>query len=226
MKKAIFLSGLLAVNFYFGGVEAHCQMPCGIYNDQMVYDKIDEYFMTMVKAVSALKDNKFENLHDRNQFVRWITEKDAQSDEVANVITTYFLQQKIRPGDEDNFDLVKSAHKLLFLLVAIKQNVDLKIVHEFGKEWDHFKELFHPEIECRKVMKSQQNVKGAPIKEEDAVKKDAVKEKEKNAPISYSEEAEKLRRAKLHRDHQHDYYHSLYDDHDHGHGHNAVDHNH
>lgn len=199
MKKMIFLCSFFVINLYFGEVGAHCQMPCGIYNDQMVYDKIDEYYKTMVKAVSALNDNKFTNLHDRNQFIRWVTQKDKQSDEMADVICTYFLMQKIPPDDEDSFDLVKSAHKLLFLIVAIKQNVDLKIVNEFGKEWDHFKQLFHPEIECKRVMEPEKPPKGAPVKEE------------KGGPISLSEDIER-KRAKLHRDHQHDYYHSLHDD--------------
>lgn len=137
-------------------LHSHCQMPCGIYHDQMIYDKIDEYFETMVKAVTAMHNNDFKTVQDRNQFMRWVITKEKMSDEMAQVLMYYFLQQKVKPGnDDDTQDLVKSIHKMLFLLVQIKQNADVKIVKEFGKEWDHFKELFHPEMECRMVMHSE-----------------------------------------------------------------------
>lgn len=154
MYKRLFLSGLIAVFVLstHSKIEAHCQMPCGIYHDQMIYDKIDEFFETMIKAVTAMNNNEFKTSQERNQFIRWVITKEKECDEIAQLISTYFLQQKLKPGDEDSFDLVKSAHKMMFLLVQIKQNSDANIVREFGKEWDHFKELFHPEIECSKVV--------------------------------------------------------------------------
>ncbi len=127
-------------------------MPCGIYNDQMVYDQINEYYTTMYKCVKALEHNKFETNDDKNQYIRWVMTKDKESDQAAHTLATFFLQQKIQPID-DNTDLVKSLHKLLFLIVAIKQHVDIEMVKDFGKEWDHFKYLFHPEVECKPVIK-------------------------------------------------------------------------
>lgn len=129
-------------------LHAHCQMPCGIYHDQMIYDKIDEYYETMYKAVSVLSENKMGTVQEKNQYIRWVLLKEKLSDETAGIITEYFLQQKLKPDDPDTFDLVKSAHKLLFLLVSIKQTVDLNIVKQFGREWEHFKSLFHPEMIC------------------------------------------------------------------------------
>ncbi len=39
---------------------------------------------------------------------------------------------------------------MLFLLVAIKQNVDLEFVKEFTEEWEKFKLMFHIEgYECK-----------------------------------------------------------------------------
>jgi len=133
-------------------LSAHCQMPCGIYDDQMVYDEVNQFYLTMFKAVKALQNNKFNSDEDRNQFIRWVMTKERLCNEIAMLLTTYFFQQKIMPID-DNIDMVKSLHRLLFQLVAIKQNVDIKIVKDFGKEWDHFKVLFHPEIECVPVIK-------------------------------------------------------------------------
>jgi len=133
-------------------LSAHCQMPCGIYDDQMIYDEVDQFYLTMYKCVKALENNQFKTDEDKNQFIRWVITKENKCNELAMLITVYFLQQKIMPID-DNAELVKSLHKLLFQLVAIKQNVDIKIVKKFGKEWENFKTLFHPEIECVPVVK-------------------------------------------------------------------------
>jgi nickel superoxide dismutase len=144
---------------FHGTIFGHCQMPCGIYDDQMIYDKIDQFYLTMVKAVGILTEKHDpETVQDKNQFVRWVMLKEKSCDEVADILTTYFLQQKFKPGDDDTTDLLKSAHKLLFLLVEIKQHVDLKIVRDFGKEWDRFKQLFHPEQSCEAHEKEHEHM--------------------------------------------------------------------
>ncbi len=144
----------------FTTLSAHCQMPCGIYDDQMVYDQINQFYLTMFKAVKALDHNEFKTDEDRNQFIRWVMTKERLCNEMATLITEFFLQQKIQPID-DNIELLQSAHKLLFLLLAIKQNVDIKIIKEFGKEWEHFKYLFHPETECKPVIKKPMKEEGS-----------------------------------------------------------------
>ena len=84
--------------------------------------------------------------------IRWVVNKEDQSNEAANILLTYFLMQKIKPDtDEETTALVRSIHELLFLIVLIKQNVDLEIVKDFGKEWENFKQMFHPEVECRQL---------------------------------------------------------------------------
>lgn len=130
-------------------LSAHCQLPCGVYHDDLVFDQIDQYIETMYKGVTVLTDTKFSTVGERNETIRWVLQKDHASDEAAHTIMTYFLQQKIKPGEADTEKKVISAHKLLFLLVKIKQNVDRNIVLEFSEEWDKFKGMFHREgYEC------------------------------------------------------------------------------
>lgn len=129
--------------FVAGLLQAHCQMPCGIYHDDMVFDQVDQYIETMVKSIAKLKDNKASNPQEKNEFVRWVVTKDHQSDDVSQLILTYFLQQKIKPGEPDTAKKIESAHKLLFYAVAIKQTVDFKAVSDFAEEWETFKLMFH-----------------------------------------------------------------------------------
>jgi nickel superoxide dismutase len=150
MKKLVFILGFTFTLCLQGTILAHCQMPCGIYHDNMVYDQIDQYIETMYKGVTVLNDNKFNNPHDRNEFVRWVMLKENSSNDTAELIMTYFLQQKMKPGEDGNAQRLESAHKLLFLLVQIKQNDDRNMVNEFADEWDKFKLMFHVEgYECQ-----------------------------------------------------------------------------
>lgn len=135
------------------GLFGHCQMPCGIYHDDNVYGQIDQYIETMYKAVSEINANKFETVKEKSQFVRWVYQKEKQSSEAADLITTYFLQQKIKPGEDDTSVKSIAAQKLLFLMVQIKQSTDIKLVNDFKEEWDKFKHLFHREgYECQMEM--------------------------------------------------------------------------
>lgn len=145
MISKILFSGLALAFCWQGQLVAHCQMPCGIYHDDMVYDQIDQYIETMTKAITVLTENKFSTVQERNEFVRWVVEKEEASDEVARILTNFFLQQKIKPNEDDTTKRVISAHKLLFYLVAIKQTVDLKYLNDFYEEWENFKLMFHIE---------------------------------------------------------------------------------
>lgn len=163
INRALYIA-TLAVFAYSGSLSAHCQMPCGIYHDDMVFDQIDQYIETMYKCASILKENKFANVREKNEFIRWVFQKEKASDEAASTITNFFLQQKIKPGEDDTVKRVTSAHKLLFLLVSIKQNVDIKFVEEFAEEWEKFKLMFHVEgYECKveqiKMKKRQETLK-------------------------------------------------------------------
>ena len=149
MKSKIFLFNLIALCSVFQQGSSHCQMPCGIYHDDMVFDQIDQYVETMYKGISVINDSKFSTTKDRNETIRWVIQKEKASDEAAELITAYFLQQKIKPGEPDTVKRLTSAHLLLFQIVAIKQNVDLAMVKEFATEWDKFKLMFHREgYEC------------------------------------------------------------------------------
>lgn len=150
MKLKGWLAGIIAAALMKGVLSAHCQMPCGIYHDELVYNQIDQYAETMYKAVAVLNDNHFETVRDKNEFVRWVTQKDSASDEIASVICRYFLQQKIKPGEDDTAKKLEAAHKLLFGCVLIKQNADIKFVEAFTDDWEKFKLMFHVEgYECK-----------------------------------------------------------------------------
>lgn len=155
--------GICLVLCYQAVLTAHCQMPCGIYHDNMVFDEIDQYVETMYKGMTELSEHDARTSKEKNNFVRWVLEKENESDNIANLITAYFLQQKIKPGEDETAKRLASAHKLLFMLMQIKQNVDRKFVDDFADEWEKFKLMFHVEgyecqVELMKERKRQQKL--------------------------------------------------------------------
>lgn len=198
MLKFFLFTALLCCTLSQTQISAHCQMPCGIYHDEMVFDQVDQYIETMVKGISVLKEDKFKSIQDYNVATRWIILKEEASIEIADLITVYFLQQKIKPGEEDTTKKVISAHKLLFYLVQIKQLVDLRAVNDFYEEWEKFKLMFH--IEGYKCKVSQ-------------LKLQKWREKQDQAGTSKSIDHTQVD------DHDHDHEHDHRDGNDHGHTH-------
>lgn len=143
MKKNALFIGIIALICRTASLMAHCQMPCGIYHDEMVFNQIDQYIETMYKGITELKNSQFSTPFERNNFIRWVVLKENASNEMANLITEYFLQQKIKPGEADTAKRLVSAHKMLFQLTAIKQNVNIKMIEDFADEWESFKQMFH-----------------------------------------------------------------------------------
>ena len=151
-KKLLVSSALLMAPVV---LSAHCQMPCGIYHDNMVYDQIDQFVETVYKGITVLNDSKFSTPKERNEYIRWVGEKESSCNNVAELILTYFLQQKIKPGEAATVKRLTCAHNLLFLLVAIKQNTDIDTVKQFNGEWERFKLMFHREgYECEMEKKT------------------------------------------------------------------------
>jgi nickel superoxide dismutase len=190
MFKNVLFSGMLFVAPV--ALNAHCQMPCGIYHDNMVYDQIDQFVETVYKGITVLNDSKFSNSRERNECIRWVAEKESSCNNVAELILTYFLQQKIKPGEADTVKRLTTAHNLLFLLVAIKQNTDIDTVKQFNGEWEKFKLMFHRvgyECEMEKKtflqLKELRDAQGAKAKaEHDEEHVDFTSEKAKPAGTS------------------------------------------
>ena len=164
MKNSWLLVGAISAICLQGGLSAHCQMPCGIYHDDMVFDQVDQYVETMYKGMTMLTSSKFSTPKERTEFVRWVNLKEDSSDVIAELFTSYFLQQKIKPGEEDTTKKLISIHNMLFMLVQIKQNADRAMVEKFNDEWEKFKLMFHVEgyackIEMMKERQQQEKLK-------------------------------------------------------------------
>jgi nickel superoxide dismutase len=80
MKKFIFsiLAVLLPLSFSISNVNAHCGIPCGIYDDQLRTQLIAEHATTIEKSMKQIMALSKANPTNTNQLVRWVTNKENQ----------------------------------------------------------------------------------------------------------------------------------------------------
>lgn len=106
-------------------VFAHCQVPCGIYGDQMRFEMMLEDEHTISKA--QLQINELSDSHDpqsHNQLARWVMTKEQHAQKIQDTIAAYFMAQRIKP-DAANYDkTLKAAHAVMVAAMKCKQSAD------------------------------------------------------------------------------------------------------
>ena len=115
-------------------VRAHCQIPCGIYDDQVRIKLMEEHVTTIEKAMKEIEAAK-----SQNQTVRWVMNKDKHADELSEIVTYYFMAQRIKPGSEGYAVKIGQLHEMLVYSMKAKQTTDqanvekLKaLIHDFA----------------------------------------------------------------------------------------------
>ena len=132
---------------------AHCQVPCGIYDDHARIHAMTEDTTTIAKATNQIAELSGKNdAQSENQRVRWIQTKEAHASHIIEVISTYFLTQKIKPADPGNpaawkayISKLTACHQVMRAAMATKQRVNPEAVKELQGAIDHLKSLYpHP----------------------------------------------------------------------------------
>ncbi len=141
----IFLSGFVGASF----LSAHCQVPCGIYDDQMRIKMIAEHIATMEKAMNQIIDLSGEKTPNYNQIVRWVYNKEKHAEELSDIVTYYFMTQRLKPvsktdtkhaaGYRKKLELL---HHLLVYTMKAKQTTDLKVIEELRVLLKKFEEVY------------------------------------------------------------------------------------
>ena len=145
MKKLILVLLLSFVSV--SSVFAHCEVPCGIYDDQARVQMIHEHSGTILKAMKEIKKLQAEGDKNYNQIVRWITNKEKHAEEIQEIVYQYFLTQRIKPKtDGDQYtkyiEQLTLLHQILIEAMKSKQTLDVshpakidELVHKFSESY-------------------------------------------------------------------------------------------
>lgn len=130
---------------------AHCQIPCGIYDDATQFKVMYEDVETIRKSDSQIVSLSNEKDKNYNQIVRWVMNKEEHADKIAHITTYYFMAQRIKPVTDSNapeypeyIKRITLLHRILVTAMKTKQTTDTKTVDElFDLITEFEKSYFH-----------------------------------------------------------------------------------
>lgn len=127
MKRSMMLFAvpMLVALFCPRIVLAHCEVPCGIYDDQLRFEQMLEDTETIQKAMDQM--NSLAGKHDTvdlNQMIRWVSTKEQHATHTQHVIAQYFMTQRIKPADQQYVGRLKAAHAVMQAAMKCKQTAD------------------------------------------------------------------------------------------------------
>jgi nickel superoxide dismutase len=128
--------------------DAHCEIPCGIYDDHARIHLIEEHITTIEKSITSIQDLQKQKKINYNQLVRWIANKDAHAEKLQEIVWQYFLTQRIAaPENEDKpaeayLVKVRLLHELLVYAMKAKQTVDQDVVQKLRSLTAEFEKAY------------------------------------------------------------------------------------
>jgi nickel superoxide dismutase len=150
MKKAVnpTIATLIILSLLGIGatVYAHCQVPCGIFDDPARIRAMEENITTIEKAINQITAlGKDPTAQNTNQSVRWVLTKEKHADDLSEIITYYFMAQRVKPSPEANKEAYAKyikeltlLHKMLQSTMKTKQTLDLANVAELKSQLHDF----------------------------------------------------------------------------------------
>lgn len=121
---------------------AHCQIPCGIYDDRARIVLMEEHVATIEKSINEIAKLSADTPQNINQLVRWVSNKDEHADQLTEIVTYYFLTQRIKPGTANYEAELKALHGMMLSAMKCKQTVDLKNVEDLKALIHRFEALY------------------------------------------------------------------------------------
>ena len=145
---------LLAVAGITSLVYSHCQIPCGIYDDPARLAAIAENITTIEKAMKAIEELSAQQKPNMNQIVRWVNVKDEHAEDIAHIVSYYFMAQRIKPVDKSDaagyekyIKQLTLLHEMIIYSTKAKQTTDLANVEKLRSLLADFRNAYLGEQE-------------------------------------------------------------------------------
>ena len=129
----VLLTGILTVSSF--KAKAHCEIPCGIYGDSVRIALIYEHITTVEKSMKMITELSAQVNPDYNQLVRWVVNKEEHAKEIQDIVSQYFVHQRVKVATTDNEEAYRkyikqltSLHEVLVFAMKSKQSTHLSII--------------------------------------------------------------------------------------------------
>ena len=128
---------------------AHCEIPCGIYDDTAKITEMRQDVTTIEKSMKSIIELSAAADKNYNQLVRWVTNKEDHANKLQDAATQYFMFQRIKPVDPMDSTAWKTyvtqltlMHKITVHAVKAKQTTDLAEIETLRKLIDEFEAAY------------------------------------------------------------------------------------
>jgi len=136
---ALLAGGMVVIAATPQPVGAHCQVPCGIFDEAARINGMVEDTATIAKAQKLMNELAGkDDAQSQQQFVRWTNEKEKHAQRIMETIADYFLAQRVKPvakpaddaGDEEKakyaayLQTLADHHAVTIAAMKAKQSAD------------------------------------------------------------------------------------------------------
>ena len=149
LPMSLTLVALVALLAWSSSLWAHCQIPCGIYDDEGRIAMLREDTRTIEKATKSIQELAGKtDAQSANQLTRWIVVKEQHASHIITTVAEYFLTQKVKPvaadqeGYEDYLSHLATHHAVMAAAMATKQKADVASVEALRQSIDELAEHY------------------------------------------------------------------------------------
>ena len=130
-------------------VSAHCEIPCGIYEDSLRISLLSEHITTIEKSINMINELSKEAKPNYNQIVRWVVNKEEHSNKIQEIVSQYFLHQRVKITDSSDkeayakyINQLATLHKISVYAMKAKQNTDLIYIEKLRSSLAAFEKIY------------------------------------------------------------------------------------
>ncbi len=127
----------------------HCEVPCGIYEDSLRISLIKEHITTIEKAMNQVNELSKDPTAHINQLVRWVNNKEKHAEEIQQIVSQYFLHQRVKVTDKTDMAAyqkyitqLSSLHEILVYAMKSKQTTELDHIASMRKAVQNFEHAY------------------------------------------------------------------------------------
>lgn len=145
MKILHIFAYTFAALFTASSLSAHCQVPCGIFSDELKFSELEEHVVTIEKSarlISELSAKEDLTANDYQQLVRWTTNKETHAQKIIDETANYFLAQRIKTDADHYAEKMEMLHHVIVHAMKTKQSTGEDATTKLIESIAAFKDLY------------------------------------------------------------------------------------
>lgn len=120
----------------------HCEIPCGIYDDEMRIEMLRENITTIEKSMNQIIALEKKPSENANQLTRWVVNKEKHADDLQEIVSQYFMTQRLKPDAKNYSSKLQTLHEMLLAAMKSKQTTDLEHPQRLRALVDQFEKAY------------------------------------------------------------------------------------